>query len=110
MKLSSRGSLRKMTNVIQLVTILNGLFKHGLTDVGVFIRKWNQTSARTHLIVGKKAMAVKLLLDCAPKAIDCCFACLGKGAWQPSCWQAIVVVGGWVVGVWEIKFKMGDSV
>ena len=110
MKLSSRGSLRKMTNVIQLVTILNGLFKHGLTDIGVFIRKWNQTSARTHLIVGKKAMAVKLLLDCAPKVIDCCFACLGKGAWQPSCWQAIVVVGGWVVGVWEIKFKMGDSV
>ena len=87
-----------MTNVIQLVTILNGLFKHGLTDIGVFIRKWNQTSARTHLIVGKKAMAVKLLLDCAPKVIDCCFACLGKRGLAAKLLASHC--GGGVVGLW----------
>ena len=68
MKVSSRGSLRKMTNVIEIVFMIKGLCNFGLDDFASFLRRWNQMSARSHQIVGKRAVAIKLLFDTAPKA------------------------------------------
>ena len=66
MKLSLRGSIRKIVNVIQLAFMIENLTKkHGMQDFGVFIRKWNQGCSRTHAIIGKKAYALKLLFEIA---------------------------------------------
>ena len=68
MKQSSRGSLRKMTNVIEIVFMIKGLITFGLNDFSSFVRRWNAMSAKSHTIVGKRAVALKLLFDSAPKA------------------------------------------
>ena len=68
MKLSSRGSLRKMTNVIQMVMMIKNLYSYGLTDFSVFVRKWNLQSVRAHQIIGRRAVTLKLLFECAPSA------------------------------------------
>ena len=68
MKLSLRGSIRKIVNVIQLAMMIDNLTKkHGLQDFGVFIRKWNQGCSRTHEIDGEKAYALKLLFEVASR-------------------------------------------
>ena len=41
MKLLARGSIRKKTNIIQTVTMMQRLMNHGLSDFTVFVRKWN---------------------------------------------------------------------
>lgn len=69
MKLSSRGSIRKMANVIQMTHMIRNLMIHGLTDFSLFVKKWNQMSARSHQIIGKRAMSLKLLFECAPKVV-----------------------------------------
>ena len=68
MKQSSRGSLRRMTNIIEIVFMVKGLVSFGLNDFASFVRRWNAMSARTHLISGKRAVALKMLFDVAPKA------------------------------------------
>ena len=73
MKLSARGSIRKMVNVIQMVMMIKKLHtKFGLSDFGVFVRKWNGMAARTHQITGRRAMALKLLFQHSPEAGMCC--------------------------------------
>jgi hypothetical protein len=67
MKLSARGSIRKAVNVIQLAIMIQNLFAFGLTDFGLFIRKWNQSSARNFQILGKRALSLKLLFEYTPK-------------------------------------------
>jgi hypothetical protein len=68
MKQSSRGSLRKQTNVIEVCFMVKGLLAFGLNDFTSFVRRWNSMSARSHHIVGKRAMALKLLFESAPEA------------------------------------------
>jgi hypothetical protein len=68
MKQSSRGSLRRMTNIIEIVFMVKGLVSFGLNDFASFVRRWNAMSARSHLISGKRAVALKMLFDVAPKA------------------------------------------
>ena len=67
MKLSARSSIRKKQNVVQTVVVVQNLYTHGLSDFTVFIRKWNSMSARSDQIIGKRAMALKLLFESAPK-------------------------------------------
>ena len=67
MKLSARGSIRKKTNIIQTVVIVKNLYQHGLSDFGLFVRKWNAMSATMDHIAGKRAMALKLLFESAPQ-------------------------------------------
>ena len=67
LKLSVRGSIRKMSNVVQLAITVEQLNKYGLRDFGVFVRRWNQMSGRSHQILGKKALALKYLFDLADK-------------------------------------------
>ena len=67
-KLSARGSIRKKTNIIQVVVMVKKLYQHGLHDFTVFVRRWNGMSAKGDHIAGKRAMALKLLFDVAPEA------------------------------------------
>ena len=67
MKLSARGSIRKKTNIIQVVVIVKNLYQHGLSDFTLFVREWNAMSAKVDHITGKRAMALKLLFESAPK-------------------------------------------
>ena len=67
MKLSARGSIRKKTNIIQTVVVVKNLYQHGLSDFGLFVRKWNAMSAKVDHIAGKRAMALKLLFESAPQ-------------------------------------------
>ena len=70
MKISLRGSIRRRTNLIQLAMMIEKLTKeHGLADFGEFLRRWNTISGRQAQVTGKKAHALKLLFDSAPK--DC---------------------------------------
>ena len=68
MKLSARGSIRKKTNIIQVVVMVKKLYQHGLHDFSVFVRRWNGMSAKVDHIAGKRAMALKLLFEVAPEA------------------------------------------
>ena len=67
MKLSLRGSIRKMVNVVQLAIMVDRLCKYGMRDFAVFTRKWNQMSGRSHQIIGKKALAMKYLFEVCSK-------------------------------------------
>ena len=71
MRMSARGSIRKSVNVIQAAVMIQTLVQHGLTDFGSFIRKWNQSAARSFKIEGKRAMSLKYLFEQTPK--DTCF-------------------------------------
>ena len=66
MKLSARGSIRKMTNVIEITVMVKNLYTHGLNDFALFVRMWNQMSGRAHQIIGKRALTLKLLFESAP--------------------------------------------
>jgi uncharacterized RDD family membrane protein YckC len=46
---------------------MQNLYTHGLTDFSVFVRKWNSMSARSDQIVGKRAMALKLIFESGTK-------------------------------------------
>ena len=67
LKLSARGSIRKMANVIQIAQMIKNLSEHGMDDFSGFVRKWNQMSGRSHQIVGRRAMSLKLLFEHAPE-------------------------------------------
>ena len=71
LKLSTRGSIRKMANVIQVAVMVCGLVQNGLVDWGAFVRKWNAMSGRSHQIIGKKALALKYLFEMTPRAFVC---------------------------------------
>ena len=67
LKLSSRGDIRRAANVVQIAIMIELLVQEGLREWASFIRKWNQMAARTHQIIGKKALALKYLFEVAPK-------------------------------------------
>ena len=67
MKLSCRGSIRKATNVIEVVMMLKNLYNHGMNDFYLFVRRWNSMSGRSQQIVGKRALTLKLLFELAPE-------------------------------------------
>ena len=67
-KLSARGSIRKPPNVITILFMGKRLADCGDTDFPAFLKAFNQQSSRAHQVVGKKAMALKLLLN-APSEV-----------------------------------------
>jgi hypothetical protein len=67
MKLSARGSIRKAVNVIQTVVMIQNLYACGMTDFGAFVRKWNQSTTKSHQFLGRRALSLKLLFEQAPK-------------------------------------------
>ena len=77
MKLSARGSIRKKTNIIQTAVMVKHLLQHGLSDYQVLVRKWNEMSAKSDHIAGKRAMALKLLFESAPQEPE--------RAWRGGC-------------------------
>ena len=72
MKLSARGSIRKKANIIKIVMMINKLQTFGLNDFTVFVRKWNGMAVRVDQIIGRRAVAMKLLLEQSPKASPTC--------------------------------------
>ena len=72
MKLSARGSIRKKINLIQTEMMISKLQVLGLQDFTVFVKKWNAMSVRADQIIGRRAVAMKLLLETAPKAFPTC--------------------------------------
>ena len=62
MKISCRGSIRKAPNVLQIAVMSQRLHSYGYTDFSVFVRKWNASCPRASQILGKKALALKMLL------------------------------------------------
>ena len=79
MKLSARGSIRKKTNLIQIVMMVSKLQTFGMSDFIVFVKKWNGMAVRSDQLIGRRAVAMKLLLDQSPQA-------------SPTCMRASVVV------------------
>ena len=55
MKMSCKGSLRKATNTVQCVFMLNSLMTVGVAEPMVLVRQWNAMSARSFQISGRKA-------------------------------------------------------
>ena len=76
MKMSSKGSIRKAVNVIQAAVMIQNLFAHGLSDFGMFVRKWNQSTARSFQISGKRATSLKYLFEQTPKDSLSFYFCL----------------------------------
>ena len=65
--MSSRGSLRRKATTVQIVIMCQRLVPFGFSDAAALVKKWNLKSGRADAIIGKKAMALKLLLDVCPK-------------------------------------------
>ena len=66
-KLSARGSLRRPNNTIQMVMMIKKLNTvGGLADAATFIRRWNSMTSRCFQVLGRRAMALKLLFECTP--------------------------------------------
>ncbi len=88
MKLSLRGSLRKSCNVIQIAIMTRTLLKKGLTDFGSFVRKWNTRSGKSHQIVGKRAIALKLLFESTPEVcLQKILDHVGNVGWSAAVWS-----------------------
>jgi hypothetical protein len=82
MKLSARGSIRKKTNLIQTVMMVSKLQVLGLHDFTVFVKKWNAMAVRADQIIGRRAVAMKLLLEHAPKAPPVMHVCTMLILWE----------------------------
>ena len=64
MTLSLAGSVRRKVNLIQLAMMMFTLAnKYGMRDFTSFIRRWNQMNAARNQVVGKMAVALRLLFD-----------------------------------------------
>ena len=88
MKFSARGHIRKKTNIIQTVVMIENLYKHGLNDFTIFIRKWNGMSGTADRIVGRKSMAIKLLYETAScDARELLLKGIGKHGWDSCPWS-----------------------
>ena len=66
-KISTKGAIRQAPSAITWFITLANLSRYGVTDPSAVIAEWNSSNGRTSALVGGKAMAVKLLLEKAPK-------------------------------------------
>lgn len=67
LKMSLCGSLRKAANVVQMASMVRRLMQEGSTDYGSFVRRFNSQTVPAYQIRGRKATALKLLFESAPK-------------------------------------------
>ena len=63
LKISSRGSIRKAPNVITILFMCKSLAASGDTDSSSFLKAWNQRASRSHQVMGKKAVSLKMFLE-----------------------------------------------
>jgi len=66
-KISTKGAIRQAPSAITWFITLANLSRYGVTDPSAVIAEWNRSNGKTSALVGGKAMAVKLLLEKAPK-------------------------------------------
>ena len=86
-KLSDRGSIRKATNIIQTVILIQNVNKYGNVDIGAFTRKWDSQTGRSSQIIGKRAASLKLLLETAPRdTLLKILSHVGRLGFENSCW------------------------
>ena len=62
-RLSARGSIRKPPNCLTWVSALLSLQNAGDKDSSSIIKTWNQTASANAQLIGRKALAVKNVLD-----------------------------------------------
>ncbi|CAL1146424.1 unnamed protein product [Cladocopium goreaui] len=87
LKLSTRGSLRKAANLIQIAFMVRRLLASGGTDYTTFLRKYNQQSVAAHQLRGRKQTALKLLFESAPKdVLDEILNHVGTLGWENCAW------------------------
>ncbi|CAK0907391.1 unnamed protein product, partial [Prorocentrum cordatum] len=93
MKLSCRGSIRRANNIVEVVFMLQNLSnRYGMSDSAGFVRRWNNMSSKQFQITGKRAVALKQLLEVAPKkALDSILAHVGNLGWQQCAWSEEVL-------------------
>ncbi|CAK0808477.1 unnamed protein product [Prorocentrum cordatum] len=93
MKLSCRGSIRRANNIVEVVFMLQNLSnRYGMSDSAGFVRRWNNMSSKQFQITGKRAVALKQLLEVAPKkALDSILAHVGNLGWQQCVWSEEVL-------------------
>ena len=87
MKISSRGDIRKANNVIECVFIMNELSTQGLEDKGAFTRTWNKQASKDYKILGKKAVALKLLCSLEQALLDQVLTHVGALGWIDCLWS-----------------------
>ncbi len=68
-KLSCRGAIRRAPNVITFASMMFKIYKGGNQQYAEFVKEWNRTSARTHQLIGSRAVTLKLLLESAPTSV-----------------------------------------
>ena len=87
-KMAGRGSIRKPPNLIDWVHSLKQLAQTaGERDSGVIIKLWNGQCAAVLQIVGRKAMALKNLLDMMPPAgLELVTRMVSATGWEDGCW------------------------
>ncbi|CAK0897612.1 unnamed protein product [Prorocentrum cordatum] len=92
MKLSARGSIRRANNLVVTVVMLHNLSKQGFGDLQSFARRWNAMTTKQHQLVGKRAVALKLLFEVAPRAgLESILEHVGSMGWGSCVWTEDVL-------------------
>lgn len=88
MKISDRGGIRKPYNIIDIVmTIQNMLFTDADVGLVTFVRKYNAECAAADRIIGRKAVALKLIFhDCPKETLNTILSHVGIMGWDDCCW------------------------
>lgn len=87
-RLAGRGSIRRPPHLLDWVHSLRQLAqKAGERDTGIVIRLWNAQCAQTLQIVGRKAMALKNLMEQMPEeGLALVAEMVSATGWEEGCW------------------------
>jgi hypothetical protein len=87
-RLAGRGSIRRPPHLLDWVHSLRQLAqKAGERDTGIVIRLWNAQCAQTLQIVGRKAMALKNLMEQMPEeGLALVAEMVSEKGWEEGCW------------------------
>lgn len=73
LQISVQSSVRKAPNVLtHLTVVMNLTTRHALLSYAEFVKKWNLGTVKSHAILGKKALVLKLLMELAPRYVLQC--------------------------------------
>ena len=92
-KVSARGSIRRPPNLVDWVQALQQLaLRAGERDTGGIVKRWNAQCSKQMQIVGRKAMALKCLLEQMPQeGLDVVTQVVSASWWEESPWTEEVL-------------------
>lgn len=87
-RLAGRGSIRRPPHLLDWVHSLRQLAqKAGERDTAIIIRMWNAQCSQTLQIVGRKAMALKNLMELMPEeGLVLVTEMVSATGWEEGCW------------------------